>query len=67
MELKREVKTYQVDYICDNCGKGQMCATGFSLSSSPPQHAHVCNKCGTARVFLGKKYPMIVQEPVVEN
>ena len=57
-ELSKEVCTYSVSYICDECGKGEMRATGVMLTSNPPQFPHKCNSCGVEKVFRAK-YPQI--------
>lgn len=57
-ELSKEVRTYEVNYICDVCGKGKMRPTGAMLASNPPQYPHRCNVCGAKNVF-GRQYPQI--------
>lgn len=44
-EFKQEVKTYEVNYQCDKCGKGNMVFIAGSpcLLSSPPKYLHTCN------------------------
>lgn len=44
-EVKKAVKTIMVYKYCDRCGE-EMHFTGQTLLSSPPQHIHVCEKCG---------------------
>jgi hypothetical protein len=62
MERRTEVKTYQVDYICDDCESGVMAFTGRTLLSHPPQYEHQCTQCGMTRYFRGVTYPKIVYE-----
>ena len=50
-EHDKEVKTYQVVYICDACGEGEMRPTGSLLLTAPPQYPHVCDKCGASKTF----------------
>lgn len=57
-ELSKEVRTYEVSYICDVCEKGKMLPTGVMLASYPPQYPHRCNACGVENVF-DRKYPQI--------
>jgi predicted RNA-binding Zn-ribbon protein involved in translation (DUF1610 family) len=57
-ELSKEVRTYEVSYICDVCGKGELRATGVMLMSNPPRFPHRCNACGAEKIF-GSKYPQI--------
>lgn len=57
MEVKREVKTTQVDYICPNCETGELISTEESLLSTiPPRYPHKCNECKFTYV-LDNKYP----------
>lgn len=60
-EKKIKVKVYQVTYICDACGVGEMVPTGVALMSNPPQYPHKCNKCGSENT-LRSKYPKTVYE-----
>lgn len=50
-EFKKEIKTFQVDYICDNCGSPDVKSTGVTLLSNPPQYPHTCKNCGANYVF----------------
>lgn len=45
MLKRREVKTYKVDLICDECGT-PMEFTGVVLTSYPGQYVHKCPNCG---------------------
>lgn len=46
MEIKREVKTIQVDYMCPNCKTGELeSITRDVLSTTPPKYPHKCNVC----------------------
>ena len=59
MEQEKEVKSYQINYICDKCGKGKMIATGISLHcGSLASYEHVCDECGIRERF-DKEYPTI--------
>jgi len=52
MEEKKEVKTFVVNYICDECGKGKMVPTaGIYLTSNPPQWPHECTHCNNTKTF----------------
>lgn len=46
MEIKTEVKVYNVDMECPQCHKGKMRPTGVCLASFPPIYPHKCTKCG---------------------
>lgn len=55
-ELKQRVKTYLVEYVCDECEVGTMLPEGMALLSMPVKYPHVCNHC-RAKKILDKKYP----------
>jgi len=61
-ERKKEVKTYKIEYVCDECGEGDMRPTGICLTSNPPQYPHTCTVCGHEKRFRDKKYPLTVYE-----
>ncbi|KND58108.1 hypothetical protein BVER_00365c [Candidatus Burkholderia verschuerenii] len=48
-----EVKTFEVDYLCDALGCiGFMRPTGTAiLTSDPPKFTHACSACGDRQVF----------------
>lgn len=56
MEKEFEVKTYEVKYYCDKCGK-EVKFTGYMGMSDPPKYKHDC-ECG-ANYWLYKQYPTI--------
>ena len=60
-ETRREVKTYLINYICDECGDGFMEPTGKMLLTNQPGFPHQCNKC-EARETFSDKYPKQVLE-----
>jgi len=55
-EKLQKVKSYQVDYFCDECGE-PMRWNEICLTSYPAQYPHVC-KNGHQKTFL-KSYPHI--------
>lgn len=62
MEIKREVKSIEIDMKCDKCGDAFMRYDGTGvLMSNPPQYPHVCSLCGNKENYR-KKYPYIVYE-----
>lgn len=63
-ESMKEVKTYYVDYICDECKTGSMVPTGMVYPINPPLFVHKCNSCGHEMEFSNKKYPCIKYEEV---
>lgn len=58
-ETSTPVSTVQIDYTCDECGKGNMRSDGMTLTSWPPQYPHNCDKCGAGKMFRNVKYPHI--------
>lgn len=47
-----EVRTLEIDYICDACGRGAMRHTDeLVLLSKPPQYKHECANCGVNQTF----------------
>ena len=50
-EQKKEVKTYIVDYICDECGVGKMRNSGMSHVTHPKQYPHSCTNCYYQKTF----------------
>lgn len=65
-ELKVEVKPVEVDYGCDQCGKGMMRPTGIALLSNPVKYPHKCSICGYEMIFL-VKYPSVRFERICEG
>ena len=63
-ETKTEVKTYIVEYACDECNDGKLRPTGPMLAFNPPQYPHKCNLCGAEKTFTNKRYPFEVYEKV---
>jgi transposase-like protein len=51
-----EVKTFEVNYVCDDCNKGFMRSTGTALTSVPVQYPHRCTYCLSEKNF-GETYP----------
>jgi len=62
-ERSREVRTKQVEYWCDECGRGVMRPMGVMLVqlSNPPRYEHRCPLCG-AVANLSRQYPSIEYE-----
>lgn len=55
MEVKNEVKTVRVDYLCPKCEKGFLRPTGQVQTAYPPQYPHKCNNpdCDYYETFMG--------------
>ena len=52
MEKEIEVKTFKVNYICDECKYGGiMQPSGNALLTDPMLYPHKCNNCGFKRNF----------------
>ena len=61
-EIKSEVKTFQIDMVCDKCGQGYMLPVGnMVLATYPIQYPHQCTNCGNVENYI-IKYPYIVEE-----
>ena len=63
-EVRYEVKTFVIEYACDECGEGEMKGTGNVLMTSPVNYPHQCNKCGAMKTFTGEKYPKKIYEQI---
>ena len=61
-EIKSEVKTFQIDMVCDKCSQGYMLPVGnMVLATYPIQYPHQCTNCGNVENYI-IKYPYIVEE-----
>ncbi len=57
-EVKRPVRTIEVNYLCDSCGKGMLHKVGEIDKESGDTH-HECVICGNAQTFQWVTYPRI--------
>jgi predicted SprT family Zn-dependent metalloprotease len=57
-EVKRPVKTVEVNYVCDACGHGMMEQRGES-NLVTGENLHACVICGHEQVFKWVTYPRI--------
>lgn len=66
MEIRKEVKTYQVSYKCPECGEGELKANGMMKPSNPPYYGHTCTnrECRHKEYIFGATYPRIETEEV---
>lgn len=62
-EKRKEVRTYEVRYICDECGSDKVYPTGMVLTSHPPKYPHVCIECAKNYTFK-EKYPYTEYETI---
>ena len=65
MLKRREVKTYKVELICDECGV-PMQFTRVVLTSYPGQYEHRCPKCGRV-LYPNCSYPITEYEYIDED
>ena len=63
-EIAYRVKTYEVDFKCDVCGKGFYRPTGIIIY--PMQYPHKCTVCGSEIVVTGRTYPYTKTENIEE-
>lgn len=55
-----QVQAFQIDYICDQCQKGEMKASGLKNDGGTKQVSlHVCTNCGH-KESLDQDYPNVV-------
>lgn len=66
MEIRKEVKTFQVSHKCPVCDTGELKANGMMKPSNPPYYGHKCTnrECKHSEYILGKTYPRIETEEV---
>ena len=66
MEVKREVRTFEVDFKCPKCGIGYLRPTGIAVGGTPIQYPHKCNNpdCDYHEIIKGYVYPYLVYEPL---
>lgn len=53
---EKQITVHQIDYQCDECGKGVMRWTGMVLTSMPAQFPHGCTECSARGNYL-VRYP----------
>ena len=61
-EVKRELKTYRVYYICDYCKKGKVVFKGL-LTGDGTKYVHKCSYC-TKQFEFSTIYPHLDYEEV---
>ncbi len=57
-EIKREVKTVEINYVCDECGYGMMLQVA-PRNEETGEVPHECAICGHGQIFKGVTYPHI--------
>ena len=61
-EIKYEVKTYEIDMVCDKCSQGVMRPLGnIVLTTYPIQYPHQCTNCGNIENYI-IQYPYTAVE-----
>ena len=61
MEIKKEVKTVEIDYKCPKCKVGRLRPTGVKQMTYPPKYPHKCTNCDYTETFRNT-YPYIDYE-----
>jgi len=57
MIKKQKANVYLINYVCDDCGKGNLVSRGVMLSRSGHiTYVHECTTCGVIRT-MEKKFP----------
>ena len=54
--IETEVKTYSLEYLCDDCGKGYLIYKDLTFLTMPPQYKHICSNCGK-QYILTESFP----------
>jgi hypothetical protein len=65
METRTEVKTFEIDMLCDKCG-GKMRPTGLVHHTCPPQFPHECKTCHERQTYR-MQYPYIKHVTVEQD
>ena len=61
-EVKNEVKTYEINMVCDKCRQGYMLPVGnIVFTTYPIQYPHQCTNCGNIENYT-IQYPYTVVE-----
>lgn len=63
MEARTEIKSFQVDIICDKCKEGIMEKIDPPILTFPMQYKYKCPICGYEEISL-TKYPYIEYEKI---
>lgn len=63
MEIKTEVKTFEVDMICDDCKRGKMRNNGICYPMNPPLYPHFCTNCNKQESYHFT-YPYTTHEKI---
>lgn len=62
-EIKVQVRTYTVEFLCESCRHAALKKTGTILASLPEKIEYICPNCGV-RTYLTESYPKMVTEEV---
>ena len=60
-EIRKEVKVFIVNKVCDECTEGIMIKTGVNILTEPIQIKHTCNQCGHEETYF-EQYPKMEYE-----
>jgi predicted RNA-binding Zn-ribbon protein involved in translation (DUF1610 family) len=61
MEVKREVKSYLIEFRCPKCNQADMVRKNLILTTHPPKYPHYCPSC-SHELVLDKHYPFTQYE-----
>lgn len=56
MEIRQELETIEVDFICPKCKVGNLRPTGKGLMIQPLRYPHKCTECDNQQTFK-VRYP----------
>ncbi len=66
-EISQKVKTYLIEYVCDNCEKQNVRFSGVEgYTGGKYVYDHVCGHC-KKEISLEDKYPLIKYLPLEEH
>ncbi len=60
-EVRSEVRTYITNYVCDDCGTGEMNPNGVVTELT--LYEHICANCG-AKATFPVQYPYLTREKI---
>ena len=60
--VQQVVQPIQVDYVCEECGKGHYRLYRSKPMMDPPEYLHKCDECGDSKCF-NETYPCIRYAP----
>lgn len=65
MEIQTELRTFQVEKICDKCKEGKMEYAGRGYSNGAGTFSdHKCTKCDNYETYKNKSYPHLIYKEI---